>query len=223
MPFSTFAELRSIYRDDARQAYMDFVERRPREQICAFALATDEEVMGASPCGDTIERRNQRLARRPPRNAAEQKYHAWSFGWNTGEWDDIYTAEQPSAKPSRVEPKEMFEGMLAFRHQWLESGGGENAFRRNALRTMVDALADLDKEGLFGNGSKRKEMTLFVEITDSEEGEILKMVSANLLNPPSSARRMTRDMPATGRLLVLGMRLFFWFRRGALVARRSAS
>lgn len=222
MSFRTFADLRSIYRDDARQAYLDFVERRSGEHICAFALGTDDELMGVTPCGDTLEQRAQRLAKWPPRNSAEQKCHEWAFGWNTGEWESIYTRELPCKHPSRVGPKEMLEGMLAFRRQWRQSGRSARSFRRNVLRAMVDALTDLDNERLFGSGPAREKVTIFVEITDSYDSEVVKLATARMLNPRASAQRLAHSLPVTGRMLVKGLALLGWLRRGKLIAWRAA-
>ena len=91
MPFQSFLDLRSVFRDDARDAYEDLLDRRRGEHIRAFALLTDDDVMGASGAGDTAERLAKRLTTRQPRNLAEERYHEWEFGWQTGEWDNIYT------------------------------------------------------------------------------------------------------------------------------------
>ncbi len=224
MTFQSFAELRSIFRDDARDAYEDLIERRRGEHICAFALVTDDDVMGASAAGDTTERRTKRLSTRQPRNAAEKKYLEWEFGWNTGEWDDIYTEQRPRTKRPRMDAKAYFQSMISFRKRWAaQSGQSGHAFKRNALCAMVDALTDLDRQGLFGDGKRREEITLFVEITDSDASDIVKLKTARLLNPPRTARRLTAALPPSGRLLANAMNILGWFRRGRLIAGRSGS
>ena len=84
MLLNTFNDFRSLLRDDTRRAWSDLMDRRRGEHICAFALVTSDDFLGASAIGDTIERREQRLAIRPPRNRAEAKYHEWAYAWNTG-------------------------------------------------------------------------------------------------------------------------------------------
>lgn len=222
MILNTFADFRSIIRDEARRAYLDLLDRRSGEHVCAFALVTDDDRFAANAAGDTIQRRQQRLAKRPPRNRTEEKYHAWSYAWNTGEWDSIYSADRPCARPSALSGRQGFESMLAFEQAWSSSRGSERAFKRNMLRAMVDALADLDREGIFGRGSKRKELTLFIEITDSNDDEVAKLKTARMLNPAKAARRLTRSLPPTGRLLVCGMGVVGWFLRGRLIALRTA-
>lgn len=211
---NTFNDFRSLLRDDTRRAWLDLINRRRGEHICAFALVTSDDFLGASAVGDTSERREQRLAKRPPRNRAEAKYHEWAFAWNTGDWDSIYSADQPCQQPSPLD----FNSMLAFEQAWLSGGQGERAFKRNMLRAMVDVLADLDKEHLFGNGAQRDGLTLFVEITDSNDDEVVKLKTARLLNPPKSARRLTGSLPFVGHLLVCGMSVVGWLRRGRLIA-----
>lgn len=221
MAFHSFADLRSIFRQDAQDAYEDLVERRRGEHVCAFALVTDDDLMGASGAGDTAERRDARLKARQPRNAAEKKYLEWEFAWNTGQWEDVYTKEQPCTR-KRLSAKEYFAGMISFQRQWAaQTGRSEHAFKRRALRAMVDALADLDAEGLFGERPRREEITLFVEITDSDASDIVKLKTARMLNPPRAAKRLTAALPVTGRLFVYGMNFWGWFRRGRLIAGRS--
>lgn len=215
----TFADFKSLLRDHTRQAWLDLLTRRPGERAFAFALVTDDETLGASAAADTIERRDQRLAKRPPRNAVEAKYRNWEFVWNTGEWDSIYSMEQPCAHPM---PLLGFESMIAFRKSWLSNGGTKRSFRRKMLRTMVDVLADLDREGVFGGDSQREELTLFVEITDSADSELAAIKTARMLNPTKAARRLTRSLPPFARVLVWGMSIAGCFRRGRLIAGPSA-
>lgn len=157
MLFRSFEDLRNTFLDDARNAFLDLVQNRPGEQICAFALVTDDEASGASGAGDTVQRRERRLATRPPRTRAEAKFHDWEYTWHPSEWDDIYTEEQPNSRPETISARDYFHGMMAFRKEWTsQSGHSDKAFRRNALRAMVDALAGLDSDGLFGNGKERE-------------------------------------------------------------------
>lgn len=223
MAFASFHELHVTFREDARDAYIDLVERRPGERVCAFALVTDDDVMGASAAGDTTERRDERLAARPPSSASERRYHQWAYAWNTGEWDNIYSKEQPKTRPSRVSAEEYFYGMMSFQETWTsQPGNSERKFRRYALRAMVDALAELDSEGLFGTGREREEITIFVEITDSNDCDAVKLQTARRLNPQASAARLRASLPLRSRLLVTATDLIKSCGRGKLIARRAA-
>jgi len=223
LTFESFADLRSIFREDAREAYLALVERRPGEHICAFALVTDDDALGAHGVGDTIERRKKRLGAREPRNDAERRYHDWEFGWNTGEWDEIYSEEHPRTEAPGIGAKEYLTGMMSFQERWSsQEGHSEGMFRPNSLRAMVDALADLDGEGLFGKGLARDAITLFVEITDSDDSDAAKLATARMLNPPKAAQALTRSLPWSGRLIVTAMEVVGWFRRGRIIALRSA-
>ena len=65
--------------------------------------------------------------------------------------------------------------MLSFRNTWTSKAGhSDRGFRRNALRAMTEALADLDSEGLFGTGKERESITIFLDITDSNWIESLR-------------------------------------------------
>lgn len=216
MELNTFDDLRAIFRDDARDAFLDLVERRPGELVCAFALVTDDDASGASGAGDTLERREKRLAARQPRTATEQKFLQWEFAWQADEWDSIYSADQPNTR-QRHSAREYFRGMMAFRNQWTSRPGhSDRQFRRHALRAMVDALAELDAAGLFGTGRERDMLTVFVEMTDSDDADALKLLTARKLNPPLAAQRLTSSLPVQGKLLVLALSAVRWPMRGRL-------
>jgi Domain of unknown function (DUF4303) len=221
--FHSFDDLRKIFRDDARSAFLDLVQHRSGEQICAFALVTDEEACGASGAGDTVERRERRLASRIPCTRAEEKFHAWEYTWHPSEWDAIYTEERPNTRPETMSARDYFHGMISFRKEWISvSGRSVQAFRRNALRAMINALADLDSEGLFGHGKEREAITVFLDMPDSNDSDTLKFRSVHELNPRVAAVRLKRALPVSGRLINIAVGLTQWFVRGHLIARATS-
>jgi hypothetical protein len=220
VPFRSFDDLRQVFRDEARDAFLDLVQRRPGEQICAFALVTDDDISGASGAGDTIERREHRLATKSARTRREAKYHAWEYVWHPAEWDDIYTEELPNSRPQRISAKEYFHGMLSFRNTWTsQAGHSDRGFRRNALRAMTEALADLDSEGLFGTGKERESITIFLDITDSNDSDECEVSIPQMkLNPRVAAKRLKEALPVSGKLTVFALGLVRWIVRGRLIS-----
>ncbi|MCX7407704.1 MAG: DUF4303 domain-containing protein [Planctomycetales bacterium] len=193
----SFCKLREIYRDEARNAFNDMKTRYPEGQIVAFALLTDEDCMSCIPRADTKAKAMRRLKDNPSTGWLGTITNNWSYRWNTAEWSSIYDNKFKCAHPSPVVPKEFMEAMSAFRQKWTD-----NEFNQKMLRTFVDVLWDLDKEGLFGEGDVRDELTLFVEICDSNLDMFVKLRSASLLNPVRSRRRLIGCIPLPFRIVI---------------------
>jgi hypothetical protein len=109
--------------------------------------------------------------------------------------------------------------MLSFRNTWTsQAGHSDRSFRRNALRAMTEALADLDSEGLFGTGKERESITIFLDITDSNDSDSVKLYSAKKLNPCVAAKRLKEALPVSGKLTVFALGLVRWIVRGRLIS-----
>lgn len=219
MLIRSFDDLREIFREEARDAFWDLVDRRPGEQVCAFAVVTDDDADGIRGAGDTVTRRERRLAARKPGGRDNGSLHRWECSWQPDEWDDIYTEKMPNTRVPRMSAKDYFHAMLAFRREWTSvSGRTSHGFRRNALRSMVEALNSLNREGLFGTGQDRDLITVFVEISDSHDSDITKIATARELNPAIAARRLTGDLSLTRRLFTAAFGMTRWIVRGRLIA-----
>lgn len=225
MPKDKFSIVRELMRNDARKRYHDLLKRRQEETVFAFALVTDEECFGASAVGDTEERAAKRIAAEPPETFLDRMWNEYGIRWNTGEWDEIYTKESPctdfaNSSNRKQHPLETFDGMMKFYQKWLSiEGNTQKKFQQNMLRSMVDALQDLDQEGLFGTGSEREKITLFVEITDSNHEPYVKLKSARVLNPRKSARRLCSSFPLIGRMILPVVYTCLAMKNGRMIAK----
>lgn len=225
MPKDKFNIIRELMRDDARKGYHDLLKRRQGETISAFALVTDEECFGAAAVGDTEERAARRIAAEPPETFLDRMFNEYGIRWNTGEWDEIYTKESPrfdlaNSRDKKQHPLETLDGMLKYYQKWLSiEGNTEKRFREKMLRTMIDALHDLDQEGLFGTGREREKITLFIEITDSNHEPNVKLKSARMLNPRKSARRLCSSLPLIVRLILSFVYTCLAMKNGSMIAK----
>jgi hypothetical protein len=64
-----------------------------------------------------------------------------------------------------------------------------------AFETMIQVLADLDSERLFGRGEEREAITLMIWITDSSLAEDWWAKSVKQLNPVKVYERFISEIP----------------------------
>ncbi len=211
-----------IIRDDARHAFADMRRQHPDSVICSFALVTDEDGRGASPAADLRELREKRFAEN--RGVGLMGSITYWLGLrfmalsDTTEWRDVYSGEFVRSKPL---PVDRINELEAAEKKWLKDNPDYLRYRSLLLRTMVEALRKLDNEGVFGRGAERDQLTLFIDMTDSNLGPLLRLFTANMLNAGIARQRLTRTLP-------LGVRVAFhliaWGRslsKGRLIARRT--
>lgn len=222
MRITKFSEWRAIFRNEARDAYRDMPRRHPGDQITGFAILTDDDFLSFVPRADTAVLARQRLSENPAEGWGEKLFRDWELRWSTAEWSDIYDEEFPCTREAEPKPEEVFDVMMAFREQWFaQPGNTDHKFRQQMLRTMFDVLRDLDQEGLFGRGEERDQITLFLEISDSNLDPLVKLWSAAKLNPRKSRRQLTNSMPWVARMFISSIGWFGYPFRGPLVARSS--
>ncbi|MBN3822062.1 DUF4303 domain-containing protein [Burkholderia sp. Ac-20384] len=159
--------------DAARATYRALLAAHPDEHFYAFALYTDSGAMTVVPAANSDEG----LKRIRKRMEVGDDEKAPEFTWATGEWA-YESAEADSFNPlcERLAdtvlgpnvPEAMFD-----------------AFFKKLQRDMIDALRQLDREGLFGIGAEREKITLFVTISDDNGAAALEHESAKVLNPPA--------------------------------------
>ncbi|HZN66471.1 MAG TPA: DUF4303 domain-containing protein, partial [Tepidisphaeraceae bacterium] len=136
--------------DAARKAFTSLTKSHPDETFYAFALYTDESAMTIIPAAtseESIERRLGGYGKLSPQSRKAMR-------WSTGEW--AYES---------VGADREFDSIC----KTLAKGGyydpdDDEAHRAHfsaVFETMVRALEALDKEGLFGKGKAREQVTLF--------------------------------------------------------------
>jgi hypothetical protein len=72
------------------------------------------------------------------------------------------------------------------------SGLDDAAFarhRQQVFQLMIDVLADMDADGLFGRGAERERVTLLCSVTDPDDPMALLDRSVRTLNPPPVVAR----------------------------------
>lgn len=214
---------RQVIRDDARGAFTDMQRKNPDSVICSFALVTDEDGRGATPAADLQELREKRLAEN--RGVGLMGSIAYWLGLrfislsDTAEWKDINSEDFRRSNPY---PVERIGELEAAEKTWLKNNPNSVLrYRSLLLRNMVEALRELDDEGVFGRGEQRAQLTLFIDMTDSNLGPLLRLFTANMLNSGVSRQRLTRTLPlgvrATFHLVAWGRALS----KGRLIARRT--
>jgi hypothetical protein len=160
---------------------------QPDETIYAFALYTDDDVAGVWPAANTEEGFAEAVARY---NFTDERNNA-GIRFSTGEWKYEGFGTQHFRQSADV-----------LRSMAEEHADGEAfaRFRQQVLDLMVEVLAALDAEGVFGRGPERERLTLLCAVTDADEsGEEFSERSIRTLNPPAvvAAYEATRRQ-ATG-------------------------
>ena len=172
-----FARLRAAVYNSAKRAFIEVHESHPSERFYAFALYTDDGVMGISPSANSEEGYQRMVgnyrAMFGETSPAELRYLRWA----TAEW--AYEA----AGQEHFHPVHSL--LTAVDRYGPEEEDGFVAFKSQVLTTMVEALQDLDADGLFGSGEEREKVTLFISISDSGVAEQVEDESARKLNPES--------------------------------------
>lgn len=152
--------------------------------------------MGASLHCDTVEQRAERLGAPSKKGFLAVLGRALTLEWCTEEWDELYTPDAPRKSTPRISYKDEFNGLMKFQGVWQSKHGRSfRLFRKHALRAMVDALAELDRQGKFGASLEREKVVVFVEITDSYDAYFCLLESVRMLNPPAARRRFNRSFP----------------------------
>jgi hypothetical protein len=172
-----FDWLRADVKAAATVAIEELRAAHPGEQFYTFALCTDDGVAGISPAANTEEHLAKRTAEYNYRKSAEINYLRWStgewayegFGWN-------------HFKPS-------YDAMMAVRHPPEGDDDPFPVYRRRVLQLMIDVLADLDADGVFGRGADRERVTLLCSVSDTDNPLALLDRSARALNPPPVVAR----------------------------------
>ncbi|MBA9898855.1 DUF4303 domain-containing protein [Burkholderia cepacia] len=159
--------------DAARVTYRALIAAHPYEHFYAFALYTDSGAMTVVPAANSDEG----LKRIRERMEVADDEKAPEFTWATAEWA-YESAEADSFNPLCKKLADTVLGSTIPETRF-------DAFFKALQRDMIEALRQLDQEGLFGTGAEREKITLFVTISDDNGAEELENRSAKILNPPA--------------------------------------
>lgn len=221
MPIQSFHELRDILAQDARDALFAIRQVRPKEKLYTFAISTDDDAVTPRAIGNTEEALATKVAQDRDIDSNERAMMEYGYRWTPDEWLDVYFegGPRPPARSPRIE--DFLEEMMAFMHSWTSIPGNTfKKFRANVFRAMVDALITLDREGLFGQGKDREDVTLFISVTDPGiDTFMIEYASAKLLNPRRAANRMREGLPILQRWQLTLLNSALWLKRGRIIAR----
>jgi hypothetical protein len=155
----------------AKAAITDLRAAHPDETIYAFALYTDDDVRGVWPAANTEEAFAEAVARY---NFNDERNNA-GIRFSTGEW-----------KYEGFGREHFGQSHDAVTAMAEEHADGFPRFRQQILDVMVEVLAALDADGVFGRGPERERITLLCAVTDADEfAEEFQERSIRMLNPPA--------------------------------------
>jgi len=156
---------------DARSVFSKLLEQHKDEHFYAFALYTDDDGFTVVPAANSIEKYDANMLHNNVTNIKSQIFRKWYSGsWAYEDCgDDEFNA---------------ICGKLSDACMALPEDDDEafHDFTEHVHSCMINALQILDNEGFWG--AARKNIVLFVTISDSDEAEELENRSAQILNPP---------------------------------------
>lgn len=160
--------LRKMISDAARKAFAKLRTVCKNEQLYAFALFSDHDARTVCPAANTIEALDRRTAKDKATASDEIAILRWSFAeWKYGD--------------SVSNEFESISAMLNEDDVYPE--GGFVRHKGRVYATMVLALLDLEREGLFGTGTEREQLTLTCQVANCDTSVWLEDESAKRLNP----------------------------------------
>lgn len=167
----------------ARISFADLIAQKNAESLYAFVLYTDADCYTVLPSANSLEKFNGKMIRDDVSDPGEMAGYQWSIGeWAYEAWKD--EAFDPICR----------ELSAASQAAW--TAGSFAGFRQQVHAAMIQALAALDAEGLFG--AARNEAVLFISSTDYDEAIALENRSAEILNSAERYARFLRRFAVGG-------------------------
>ncbi|MCO7226174.1 DUF4303 domain-containing protein [Pleionea sp. CnH1-48] len=175
-------EITALIKEAARSAFTQIKEQHPSEHFFAYALTTLDDVCYVSASVNS-EQNVQALMQEQnlPKENSETVYYRWSpCEWGKFEY----------IKPECFGP---VDDILQQAYDGLDDENDEfDSYRSDILDAMMAALEELDKEGFWGSGKAREEVTVFTTIYDSFDAEAIEQTSIKRLNPKLSYQKFNQ-------------------------------
>jgi hypothetical protein len=167
-----FPTLRREIAAAVRRTFVTVRSRTASESLYAFALYSDDSAMTVCPAANTVEAFN----RRKTDAGATEPEEVNILRWASSEWGDYCSSDRDEFATVAA--------MINVENRYdTEIAGAFVRFKTRVFASMVLALLDLDREGIFGSGPERDKITLHCAITDSWDSAWLEQESARRLNP----------------------------------------
>ncbi len=173
-------KLRRDVLEAARAALADIRAKAGDDPLYAFALYSDDDAGTIIPAANT--ERGLASKAKYYGDRVELQY----LRWGTAEWEY-------EGRPGANHFNSICDRLLSLAmSDAVPRGKGFVAHRWHVYEVAIKALEDLDREGVFGVGKARQEMTVFCTISDSNDARRLERESARRLNPPAVFRRFMK-------------------------------
>ncbi|OWA37696.1 hypothetical protein B9G55_06520 [Saccharibacillus sp. O16] len=179
-----FAEFKEELVKAVRADFTELVKLIGNEKLYAVALVTDSDA-GTVYLGLNTEEGLQRRLEDYKREDPDAGLYISSYRWMPDEW--LYS-DSDLEQPHMVQASRM----LMSREDYSEES--HEAF----CKVAVEALEQLDREGLFTSSAARDELTLFVYMNDDDRTEDIEEASAKRLNPESVYLRFKARYDSVG-------------------------
>ncbi len=177
-----YDKLRTAILDAARLSFTNLLEAHPDEQFYAFSLYTDDDVTSVYSSANSEEEYQQAIIKFKEAFDEDEmeKADLNSLRWAYVEWaydcfGKVYFEDLNNLLGDINQNKAEMTINDFIMH------------KKQVLNALITALYDLNKEGLFGDGEDREQVTVFASTSDcdSDEGFQSQNDSAKILNPES--------------------------------------
>jgi len=155
----------------SRTAFKKIQQEKPNERFFAFVLLTLDDVLSCYAYANSYESHRRTIEKYNIKPETKEEEH---YKWSPQEWEyECITREK-------------FDEVYDYSEQILKDIDGDNfyQYKLDFIECMENALMQLDKEGIFGTGEKRDEITLFLTVSDSFMAEEVEKKSCKKLNSP---------------------------------------
>ncbi|HYE18156.1 MAG TPA: DUF4303 domain-containing protein [Tepidisphaeraceae bacterium] len=182
----TPAALRDAYAADLRAAWEYFRTKYGDQTPYAFVMYGVEDPTRLEPhvlTEEGLTRVAQRYLKDGYHDTLDEARKALRYSVADSPLFDALEGRVPAA-----------EALLAGNDAALDRAGGYVLL----VKTAADALARLDKEGLFGKGKARAGLLLAVLLEDADDDEGLADKATKRLNPPAVVKRFEKETAVEG-------------------------
>ena len=170
-----FDLLRVAIQNATRVTFKNLLETHQDEQFYVFALYTDDSLTSIYAAANSEEGYQKQV---------DKNKEVWSklgiadfksIRWTIVEWAYDYVGKENFQDVNNL--------LCQVSKNKFQNDNESPTSKEQVLDTMIVALRNLDREGLFGVGEDRKKVTVFASTSDSDQGFEAENDSARALNP----------------------------------------
>jgi hypothetical protein len=169
--------LQVAIQDASRAAFKNCLEAHPSEQFYAFALYTDDNLMGMNAAANSEEGYQKEVDKNKEYLDEIGTVDLQHLRWATVEWSYDHLGKQYF--------QNVDNSLRQASQNEFETNNEFQIRKAQVLNAMIVAWRNLDRDGFFGIGAERKKVTIFASTSDSDQGFEAENDSARALNPDS--------------------------------------